>query len=235
MMVIRSLNVFAMALALLLAAGCESKGPTPKEADPSGGPVPAVGSAETSGAHPAAGSEDPHAGMAPQPSASGAQAEIDADGMMDVGAIAFKVPGEWEVQRPKSSMRRAQLSARGAAGPAELIVFYFGPQGAGSAQENVDRWIGQFTKPDGSPVSDAKKSSSKVSGFDVTKVDVTGRFSGMGAAGQQQAPQTDQRLIAAILNTDGGPYYFKFLGPSATVAENGAIFDKLLASIVASP
>jgi hypothetical protein len=42
-------------------------------------------------------------------------------------------------------------------------------------------------------------------------------------------------LVAAIVNSDGGPYYFKFLGPSATVVENGAAFDELLASIVASP
>ena len=235
MMTIRSLHVFVMTLALLLAAGCESKGPTPKAGDPSDSPAPAVGSTETGGAHPSEGTQDPHAGMAPPQRPGVAPVEVDAQGMMDLGAISFKVPDEWEVQPPKSSMRRAQLVAKGAAGPAELIVFFFGPQGAGSAQENIGRWIGQFTKPDGSPVSDAKQSSSKVSGFDVTKVDVSGRFSGMGASGQQQAPQTDQRLMAAIVNSDGGPYYFKFLGPSATVAENSAIFDALLASIVASP
>lgn len=75
-----------------------------------------------------------------------------------------------------------------------------------------------------------------MSGFEVTKLEVAGRYaSGMGAPGQPQAPQADQRLIAAIVNSDRGPYYFKFLGPNATVVENGAAFDELLASIVASP
>jgi len=75
-----------------------------------------------------------------------------------------------------------------------------------------------------------------VSGFDVTTLEVAGQYqSGMGAPGQPQAAPADQRLIAAIVNSDGGPYYFKFLGPSATVVENGAAFDELLASIVASP
>lgn len=233
----RLLRTLVMALGLALIAGCQDKGPTPKEADPSA--TPKAGSTETGGAHPAVGTQDPHAGMAPPESPPGAGAthgQPDASGMIDVGAIAFKLPSKWEAQQPKSSMRAAQVSAQGSAGPAELIVFFFGPQGAGSAQDNIDRWIGQFTNPDGSPVTDAKRSSSKVSGFEVTKLEVAGRYaSGMGAPGQPQAPQADQRLIAAIVNSDRGPYYFKFLGPNATVVENGAAFDELLASIVASP
>ncbi len=133
-------------------------------------------------------------------------------------------------------MRRAQLSVSGSAGTAELIVYFFGPQGAGTASANVDRWIGQFANADGSPVTNAKKSSSKVSGFDVTVLEVAGQYAGgMGAAGQQQAAKANQRLVAAIVNTAGGPYYFKFLGPSATVTENGAAFDELIASIATSP
>lgn len=156
--------------------------------------------------------------------------------MIDLGAISFKVPAKWEAQTPKSSMRRAQVAASGSAGPAELIVFFFGPQGAGSTKDNIDRWVGQFSNPDGSPVSNAKQSSSKVSTFDVTKVDVTGQFGGgMAAAGQPQAPKAGQRLIAAIVESQDGPYYFKFLGPEATVAEQRAAFDDVIASIIASP
>ena len=156
--------------------------------------------------------------------------------MMDVGAIAFKVPGKFQLSQPKSSMRRAQLTAPGSAGPAELIVYFFGPQGAGSTKDNIDRWVGQFTNPDGSPVSDAKQTSSKVSGFNVTKVEVAGKFqSGMVPQGQQEAAQAGVRMLAAIVETNGGPYYIKFIGPTATVAEYGAAFDELIASIVDSP
>jgi hypothetical protein len=234
----RSFHVFAMTLALLLMAGCQNKGPTPKEGDPSTGAAP-VGTTETGSAHPATGAQDPHAGMAPpqDPHGGGSGAgQPDASGMIDLGTIAFKVPSKWKAQPPKSSMRRAQVAASGSAGPAELIVFFFGPQGAGSKKDNIDRWVGQFSGPDGSPVSDAKQSSSKVSAFDVTKVEVAGQFAGgMAAAGQPQAPQAGQRLIAAIVETEGGPYYFKFLGPDATVAEQRAAFDEMIASIVASP
>jgi hypothetical protein len=238
MMVIRSSCVFVVTLGLLLVGGCQSKGPTPKDGAPSTGPVPA-GTTETGGAHPATGTQDPHAGMAQQLQAQQQQNRHpvpDDSGMIDVGSIAFKVPGKFTVQQPKSQMRRAQLSVSGPAGPAELIVYFFGPQGAGTTKDNIDRWVGQFTNSDGAPMSDAKQSSSKVSGFDVTKVEVAGQFTAtMGGPGQQGAPRTSQRLLAAIVETDGGPFYIKFIGPSATVAEHGAAFDALIASIVASP
>lgn len=230
------LHVSVMTLALPLVAGCQNKGPTPKEGATADGHAPKVGTTETGGAHPGAGTPDPHAGLDMRQAPGATHGLPNASGMIDVGAIAFKVPAAWEVQPPKSSMRAAQLGAPGSAGPAQLIVFFFGPQGAGSAQDNIDRWIGQFTNPDGSPVTDAKRTSSKTSGLDVTKVEVAGQFaSGMGAPGQPQTAQAGQRLIAAIVNSAGGPYYFKFLGPSATVTENAAAFDALVASIVASP
>ncbi|MBT8452414.1 MAG: hypothetical protein KJO40_10640 [Deltaproteobacteria bacterium] len=233
----RSFHVLAVSLSLFVTTGCQDKGPAPK-----------VGTTETSGAHPGAAQDphsgmaataDPHAGMQPSQVPAGAaptSGRPDASGMIDLGAVAFKMPAKWNAQAPKSAMRRAQLSAPGSAGAAELIVYFFGPQGAGTAQENLDRWVGQFSKPDGSAVTDAKQTSSKVSGMDVTRLEVAGQYAGgMNAAGQQQPGQSNQRLIAAIVSSQGGPYYFKFVGPSATVAENAAAFDALLASIVPSP
>ncbi len=240
-----SFHVFAMSLCLIVASGCQNKGPAPKERS---GAAPTVGTTETSGAHPGAAQDphagmaqpgDPHAGMDPRQVPSGASAtsgQPDASGMIDLGAVAFKVPAKWSAQTPKSAMRRAQLSAPGSAGAAELIVYFFGPQGAGTSQENLDRWIGQFSNPDGSAVSDAKRTSSKVSGMDITRLEVAGQYAGgMSPTGQQQTGQANQRLIAAIVNSQGGPYYFKFLGPSASVSENVAAFDGLISSLVASP
>ncbi len=236
----RSLPSFVMALALLLVTGCQEKGPTPKEGTPSTGPAPHAATSETGGTHPAVPGQNPHPGMVPTQSphdeGGAAPALPDASGMLDVGAIAFKMPAQWEAQQPKSSMRRAQVSAPGSAGPAQLIVYFFGAGGAGPTQANIDRWVGQFANADGSPVSDAKQTSSKISGFDVTQVEVAGTYAGgMNAGGQQQAAQGGQRLIAAVVNTNGGPYYFKFLGPDGTVTEQREPFDELIASIVASP
>jgi hypothetical protein len=234
-----------MSLALIVASGCQNKGPAPKDGS---GAAPQVGTTETSGAHPGAAQDphagmaqlgDPHAGMDPRqvPGGGGSTSgQPDASGKIDVGTVAFEVPAKWSAQAPKSAMRRAQLTAPGSAGAAELIVYFFGPQGAGTLQENLDRWIGQFSNSDGSAVSDAKQTSSKVSGMDITRLEVAGQYAGgMSPTGQQQPGQANQRMIAAIVNSQGGPYYFKFLGPSATVAENAVAFDGLISSIVASP
>lgn len=227
-------SLSCVAFALLVALGCKDKGPVPTGDSPASG-APKVGTTETTGAHP--GAANPHAGLdIPPPGHAAAGAPTpDASGMLDVGAIAFKVPDAWTVQTPKSSMRRAQLSAAGSGGPAELVVYYFGPQGAGSDEENIDRWIGQFTKPDGSKVYNADISSMNVAGHAITRVEVAGQYSNtMGAPGSAPSTVSDQRLLAAIASTSNGPYYFKLIGPDATVSEQRDTFDALLKSIVAS-
>ncbi len=156
--------------------------------------------------------------------------------MLDIGAIALKVPDAWKVQMPSSSMRKAQLVAEGSKGPAELVVFYFGERGAGSPQDNIDRWVGQFTTADGAPVTNADLKELEINGQKVSRVEVTGRFaSNMAMQGQAQAPVDDQRLIAAIVSTASGPYYLKLLGPNATVMEQRTAFDGMLNSIVPAP
>ena len=227
-------------LVLLWSAGCQNKGPVPA-AETTGERAP-VASAETSGAHPGganprpgddAHANDPHAGIAPAPATG--SIGLGEDGLLDVGDVAFKVPDGWQAQVPRSTMRRAQIVVNGDGGPAELIVFYFGPQGAGSAKDNINRWIGQFSEDDGTPVTSAVQSSDKVAGRDVNRVEVAGRYSGGMGPAAAQGPKDDQRMIAAIVATSGGPYYFKLTGPDATVDANRGAFDSILQSIVDSP
>lgn len=237
----RFLHAFFLVVGLLFVAGCQSKGPVPGEGSP-----PKVGTAETTGAHPGAANPhagmgdpnamagDPHAGLGIPP--AGKSATVDDSGMLIIDAIAVKVPERWKVEPPKSSMRKAQMVAEGAKGPAELVVFYFGPQGAGSPQDNIDRWVGQFTNADGGPITNADLKELEVNGHKVSRVEVAGRYaSNMAMQGQAEAPVDDQRLIAAIISTANGPYYLKFLGPNETVTAHRAAFDEMLNSIVPAP
>ena len=89
---------------------------------------------------------------APGPAVSAGPAQASAAG------LRFEAPSTWISETPSSSMRLAQYRLPGLEGDpedAELAVFYFGGQG-GSVQANVDRWIGQFSNPDGSPVTDPR-------------------------------------------------------------------------------
>jgi hypothetical protein len=240
----RLLSVSFLLVGFVLALGCQSKGPVPGEGSPSEGAPPKVGTTETTGAHPGganphagvpgAPGSDPHAGLGIAPVGKGPN--LTDTGLLDIGAIAVKVPESWLVEPPKSSMRKAQMRAKGSAGDAELIVFYFGQQGAGSAQDNIERWVSQFTTAEGKPVTDVDLKNVQVNEHKISRVEVAGRFANnMPVQGQEVAPVEDQRLIAAIVSTVSGPYYMKFLGPNATVTENRAAFDAMLQSIVPAP
>lgn len=115
-------------------------------------------------------------------------------------------------------------------GTAGLVIYFFGDHGAGSAQANIERCVGQFENPDGTPVTSAKPVVRKLGGFTVTQVEVAGTCvggMGSGAPGGKSA----QRMIASIVETDKGPYYFKFLGDDALVTESKPALDALLGSV----
>ena len=172
---------------------------------------------------------DPHgpAGHLNPPS-SHASGDVDR---VDVGGVTFEVPEGWEYQHPTSAMRRAELGVRDDDGTAGLVVFFFGHKGAGSAQDNIERWVGQFRNPDGSALADVKPVTRKVAGLEVILVEVAGNYSsGMGDDAAQQR-QPGQRMIAAIVKTKKGPFYFKFLGDDEVVKGNRAALDGLLASM----
>ena len=160
----------------------------------------------------------------------------DASGKIDLGAMTVQVPEGWKFVTPAGLMRRAQFDVPGPAGAAKTVVFFFGKAGAGSVQGNLDRWTRQFTNKDGSAVVEAVPVEKKIAGFDVTLLDVAGEYrGGMTPTGQPGPALSDQRLIAAIVETPQGPYYIKLVGPADTVSNNKAAFDGMLASITPVP
>ena len=227
MLVNRKLNYTAIVLGALFMTACQSKGPTPNE-----GAAPATETEKPA---------DPHAGLDQARRAQEAIAKIprpepDASGKIDLGAVTMQVPEGWIFEKPRALMRRAQFKVPGPKGEAESVVFFMGTAGAGSQQANIDRWIAQFTHKDGSRVVDVKPVEKKVSGFGVTQIEVAGEYDGgMTPGGQPGQATSEQRLIAAIVNTPKGPYYIKLLGPDATISENRKAFNDMIASIKPTP
>jgi len=220
-------STIAIVALALSSAACERKGPTPNESAPT--------EATTQAAEPSKPSADPHSGLTPEQQAAIdriPRPEPDAGGKIDLGAMTVQVPKKWEFVKPKALMRRAQFSVPGPSGDAEAIVFFMGKAGAGSEQRNIDRWISQFTDDSGDRVVDVTPKEKKISGFDVTQLEVAGNYGGgMTPTGQPGQAKPDQRLIAAIVDTPKGPYYIKLLGPDATVAANRDAFNAMLASM----
>ncbi|MCB9625547.1 MAG: hypothetical protein H6723_19690, partial [Sandaracinus sp.] len=133
-------------------------------------------------------------------------------------------------RQPSSAMRNAEYFVAGDGGEAVLTVFHF-PGMGGSVQDNVSRWVGQFQGEGGGPApSDVQ--TRNVAGLDVTTIDVTGTFAS-GMMGGPSTPQSNQRLLGAIVSGPNGPIFFKLVGPASTVDGAKAAFDDLVASFEA--
>jgi hypothetical protein len=147
------------------------------------------------------------------------------------------IPEGWIEQTPTSSMRQGQFAlprVEGDPADGELVVFYFGPGQGGSAEANIDRWIGQITQPDGSSSKEKARTSKKtVAGLSVTVVDITGTYqaSSMMPGAPSGGPSKGYRMIAAVVETPKGPWFFKLVGPERTVEKWSASFDQFLNSI----
>ncbi|MDH5675350.1 MAG: hypothetical protein OEZ06_24730 [Myxococcales bacterium] len=132
-------------------------------------------------------------------------------------------------------MRAAEYGVSAEGGAGELTVFYFGPGQGGGVQANMDRWIGQFSQPDGSDSKRAAQVDERtVAGMKVTTLDLKGTFSGGMAPMMQKAapaPQTDHRLLGAIAEGPRGPVFFKLVGPAATLEAVRAQFEQLVGSL----
>jgi hypothetical protein len=148
---------------------------------------------------------------------------------VDLDAVVLQADAGWKSATPTSQMRQAQFTLPRAANDstdAELVVFYFGPDQGGSVESNLKRWYGQFTQPDSSASEEkARVSRDVVDGMNLTTVDLSGAYMGMG-----EVNKPNYRMLAAVLETAQGPYFFKLTGPEATVAQWAASFDKFMKS-----
>jgi hypothetical protein len=194
-------------------------GTTPPPANPHGGPAGATGG-------------DPH-GAVPAQTPPRTPEKL-ADGRLVLGPFSFAAPADWTATPTTSSMRAAQYELPAKPGAeAELVVTYFGEHGAGSVDDNIARWLGQFQQPDGKKSRDvANIEKTQFAGQDATFVSVSGRYNTKGMpGGSGPVDKQDQALLAAIVASPSGPYYFKLVGAKATVDAGAAAFRAMLGSL----
>ncbi|HKI03518.1 MAG TPA: hypothetical protein VKK31_16180 [Thermoanaerobaculia bacterium] len=142
------------------------------------------------------------------------------------GSIDFDLPQSWQSQAPSSSMRVAQAAIPGAGGPGELAVFFFGPGGGGGVEANIQRWIDQMESPE-----QPKPETFEANGFKVTWIDVQGTLKPSTMGSGPTTPQPSSRLLGAVVEGPGGPWFFKATGPEATLGPEREAFVKMLKSV----
>lgn len=137
------------------------------------------------------------------------------------GRLTWSAPGGWIEEVPRSAMRKAQFRLPKIAGDPEdatLVVFYFHGEG-GSVNANLQRWYGQFTQPDGRASKEvAKVSKSEVNGLNQTIVDLSGTY--LFKTTPMAPTSTEKpnfRMLAAVVESNSGPWFVKMVGPQKTV------------------
>ena len=116
-------------------------------------------------------------------------------------------------------------AAKGDSEGAECAVF---ENLGGGVEANINRWIGQFEKTEGTP----NQKKEMINGLPVTTVDVSGTFKGGGPMmGQSSGPKSGYRLLGAIVEGPSGDVFFKLTGPAKTVAAAQNEFQTMLKSL----
>jgi len=244
-------SALSLMLTLALASACDgstgAKDANPAKAetkDAKGSDAKADGKGDVKADAPANphAAANPHAGMPPMMGApaapKGPPRDVTPTGETATEALqglTFAVPKEWEKGTPSSNMRLAQWVLPGPGGDAELVVFRF-PGGAGGIEANVSRWKGQFQAPAGKTIDDVTVTKT-IEGTLVktTLVDVSGTYVAAVMPGADaKHDDADQRMIAAIVEGSGDPFYFKAVGPRATMDLWAAAFETMAKGFAAS-
>jgi hypothetical protein len=151
------------------------------------------------------------------------------------GHVKLTIPSSWTKKEPRNRIIEYEFEVPAAAGddrPGRLTIMGAG----GSVEDNIDRWAGQFSQPDGSGTRDKVKIRKlTVAGQEATIVDISGTYDDkvgpfVPGPGVQRP---DYRLLGAIIQTkrDGKPtgnYYIKFYGPKNTIGGQEAAFTKMI-------
>jgi hypothetical protein len=99
---------------------------------------------------------------------------------------------------------------------AELTISHYPDMKNVTVDKQAERWASMFvapgTQPSTPPVRQYKLDKAP---HPATIVDIAGRY-----AGGRGEPKDNYRMISAVVETDQGPWFFKLVGPSATVSQH---------------
>jgi len=148
--------------------------------------------------------------------------------------LTMTVPEGWVEEKvepspmePKAIYRIPKLDAAGEDGMVR-ITHYPNMKGKDMDDKNIDRWLGQVSKPDGQPLtrSDAKITTTEAGPVRLTVVDMSGSVK----MTMRDTAKPNQRMIAAIVDHPQGPHFVVSAGPAASMEKWAAQIDAFLKS-----
>lgn len=149
--------------------------------------------------------------------------------------LTFTPSPAWQSKAVTSMMRVGEFvlpRAEGDAEDASLVVYFFGGTG-GTVQANLDRWFGQLSQPDGRQTKDVATTTKRlINGLSVTLFDATGTYVAEVTPGSSERfNKPGFRMRAAVVQTPGGPYFIKLVGPLKSVTRWDKEYETFLQSL----
>ncbi|HVS16784.1 MAG TPA: hypothetical protein VMV46_22965 [Thermoanaerobaculia bacterium] len=147
---------------------------------------------------------------------------------MSAAGITFDLPAGWTPEVPSSAMRAAQVVVPGSGGPGQMVLFYFGPGQGGGVEANLQRWVGQMAaEPGTQPTRDAFTSGP----YQVTWMEMAGTLKASQIGSFPATDMPGYRMLAAVVEGENGPWFFRAVGPDATLAEQRDAFLAMIRSV----
>lgn len=144
-------------------------------------------------------------------------------------SLDYELPEGWNQTQPSSPMRLDQASIPGDAGAGELAVFFFGPGGGGGTEANLQRWVDQM-----STSQEPVRESFEANGLKITWIDASGTVNPSTTGMGPSEPQPNSRMFAAVVEGEGGPWFFKATGPEETMSAARDQFVEMLRNLSVS-
>lgn len=174
----------------------------------------------------------------PAPATEPAKAPVPADAAgaseLKLEGLKLSVPAGWvreEVEKSPMGPVAVFKIPKGD-GPddgAVRITHYPNMKGKEMDDRNIDRWVSQVTKPDGSPMTraDAKITTAEAGGVKITIVELTGSVK----IAMRDSAKGGHKMIAAILDHPKGPHFVVAAGPTASMEKWAAQIDAFFKSV----
>ena len=148
--------------------------------------------------------------------------------------LRFAVPKDWKRVPTRSALITAEFSLPAPKRGLEsgtLVLHRFGTASGERVDDNVARWLAEFQPADGRTAREAATVTHRTAnGLAVTVYDVSGTFQArLGPT--HQTPKSDWRMLGAVVEGEGGPWFWRAVGPAATIEEAKPGFDALIGSL----
>lgn len=153
--------------------------------------------------------------------------KADKGTVVEIDGLKSTTPASWVEEKPANRFRVKQFKLPKVGEDKEdAVMLVMHLEGAGgNAEENVKRWKGMFTAPQGKSIDDvAKVTTFKVGNVPATYVDVAGTYT--APPFEKLPPKKDYRMLAVFWDSKTGPYFFRIVGPAKTVESYQKGFDE---------